>query len=128
MKDKTTIRFIFKDGSNRELPMILGQIPVLSRAYWSKRDFTATTLDIPVNSGAYTIETFEVGRYVLYKRVPNYWAKDLPQARGLYNFEHVRYEYFRDMGADSCDGTGLARYDHMRNAIHKELTEPKLFT
>ena len=96
VRDPLTVRFVFKDGTNRELPNILGQLPVLSKAYWSNRDFTATTLDIPVGSGAYTIDTFEVGRYIVYKRVPNYWAADLPVNRGSNNFDNIRVEYFRD--------------------------------
>ena len=95
-KDKSTVRFTFKNDSNRELPMILGQLPVLSKAYWSKRDFTATTLDKPVTSGPYLIESFEVGRNIQYKRDPNYWGKDLTVNRGFYNFERIRVEYFRD--------------------------------
>ena len=96
VKDKQTIRFVFKDGSNTELPLILGQIPVISKAYWSKSDFTATTLDVPVGSGPYTIESFEVGRYIVYKRVPNFWGADLPVNRGTNNFDRIRVEYFRD--------------------------------
>jgi len=95
-KDAKTARFTFKSGTNRELPSILGQLPVLSKAYWSTRDFTATTLDIPVGSGAYTIESYEIGRHVLYKRVPKYWAADLPVNRGMNNFDRIRVEYFRD--------------------------------
>lgn len=94
--DPRTIKFTLKSTENAKLPLLLAQLPVLSKAYWTDRDFTATTLDIPVSSGPYTIDSFEVGRYVQYKRVENYWAKDLPHARGMYNFEHVRYEYFRD--------------------------------
>ncbi len=96
VKDKLTARFTFKTNTNRELPAIVGQMPVLPKSYWSKRDFTATTLDTPLASGPYTIESFEVGRYVLYKRVPKYWAADLPVMRGRYNFDKVRVEYFRD--------------------------------
>lgn len=96
VKDKLTARFVFKNGTNRELPGILGQLPVLPKAYWSRRDFAATTLDVPLASGPYTIESFEVGRYVLYKRAGKYWAADLPVNRGLYNFDKIRVEYFRD--------------------------------
>jgi microcin C transport system substrate-binding protein len=95
-KNARTARFTFKSGTNRELPSILGQLPVLSKAYWSTRDFTATTLDIPVGSGAYTIESYEIGRHVLYKRVPKYWAANLPVNRGMNNFDRIRVEYFRD--------------------------------
>lgn len=90
------VRFTFKTTTNRELPILLGGLPVLSEAYWKDRDFAATTLQVPVTSGIYTIETFDVGRYVTYRRQDNYWAKDLPVVRGQYNFDRVRVEYFRD--------------------------------
>jgi microcin C transport system substrate-binding protein len=96
VKDKLTARFVFKTSTNRELPAILGQLPILSKAYWSTRDFAETTLDVPVASGPYTIESFEVGRYVLFKRDPKYWAANLPVSRGTSNFDHIRVEYFRD--------------------------------
>jgi microcin C transport system substrate-binding protein len=96
VRTPTTVRFIFKTKDNPELASIIGQIPVLSKAYWSKRDFEATTLDNPVSNGPYTIDTFEIGRQITYKRNPNYWARDLPAMRGRYNFDRVRFEYYRD--------------------------------
>jgi microcin C transport system substrate-binding protein len=94
--DPHTVRFTFKTKVNRELPLLLGGLPVLSEAYWKDKDFAATTLKVPVTSGAYTIETFDVGRYITYRRLDNYWAKDLPVMRGQDNFDRVRIEYFRD--------------------------------
>jgi microcin C transport system substrate-binding protein len=94
--DARTVRFSFKTGKNKELPIILGQLPILSKAYWSNRDFTATTLEIPVTSGPYTIESFEPGRFVVAKRRDDYWGKNLAVTRGFNNFERIRYEYFRD--------------------------------
>jgi microcin C transport system substrate-binding protein len=91
-----TVKFSFKTDKNKELPIILGQLPVLSKAYWSTRDFTETTLDVPVISGPYTIESFEPGRFVIAKRRDDYWAKNLAVTRGFNNFERIRYEYFRD--------------------------------
>jgi len=96
VKDKQTVRFVFKHGNNGELPAILGQLPVIPKSYWSKRDFTATTLDIPVVSGPYVVDTFEVGRNVVYKRVAKYWGETLPVHRGTHNFDRIRVEYFRD--------------------------------
>ena len=91
------IRFVFKEGSqNRELPLILGQLPILSKAYWEQRDFTQTTSEIPVSSGPYIIDSFDMGKHIIYKKNPNYWAKDLNVNRGYYNFQKLRYEYFRD--------------------------------
>lgn len=95
-RDARTVRFIHKTTTNNELPSILGQVPVLSKAYWEKRDFEATTLDIPVSSGPYVIDTYEVGRHIAYKRNDKYWGKDLPLLRGRFNFDRIRYEYFRD--------------------------------
>jgi microcin C transport system substrate-binding protein len=94
--DARTVKFALKSTQNAKLPLLLGALPVLSKTYWKDRDFTATTLDIPVGSGPYTIEGFEVGRHVTYKRLDNYWGNNAPALRGHYNFERVRYEYFRD--------------------------------
>src|ERR1041384_7516159 len=72
------VRFSFKNADNRELPQILGQMPVLSKAYWSNRDFAKTTLEQPLGSGAYKIDSFDPGRSVTYRRVADYWGEDLP--------------------------------------------------
>ncbi len=90
------VLFVFKPGDNRELPLILGQMPVFSKKYWQDRDFSATTLEPPVGSGPYKVAGFETGRYVVYERDPDYWAKDLPPVRGFYNFDKIRYDYYRD--------------------------------
>ena len=65
------MRFAFSEGMNRELPLIVGQLPVLSKAYWQSRDFTRTTLDPPLGSGAYRVEAAEQGRSITYRRVPD---------------------------------------------------------
>jgi microcin C transport system substrate-binding protein len=88
--------FRFKDDTNRELALIVGQMPVLPRHWWDGRDFARPTLDVPLGSGPYRIERFEAGRSVTYRRVPDYWARDLPTSRGTSNFDAMRYEYFRD--------------------------------
>jgi microcin C transport system substrate-binding protein len=90
------VRFFFSAGQNRELPLIMGQMPVLSKAYWEQRDFESTTLEPPLGSGPYRIERFEPGRFVLYSRADRYWAEDLPVNRGFHNFERIRYDYYRD--------------------------------
>ncbi len=91
-----TVRFAFKGGENRELPVIVGQLPVLSKAYWAERDFAKTTLDAPLGSGPYRVESFEPGRSITYRRVPNYWAAALPVNAGRFNFDTIRYDYYRD--------------------------------
>ena len=89
-------KFAFGAGDNRELPLILGQLPVLSKAYWSKRDFEKTTLEPGLGSGAYKLESFEPGRSITYRRVKDYWAAKLPVKVGTNNFETIRYDYYRD--------------------------------
>jgi microcin C transport system substrate-binding protein len=90
------VRFYFKSAENRELPQILGEMPVLSKAYWSGRDFEKTTLDPPLGSGPYKIESVDPGRSITYRRVADYWAADLPVNKGRYNVDVIRYDYYRD--------------------------------
>ncbi|MGE0714180.1 MAG: extracellular solute-binding protein [Alphaproteobacteria bacterium] len=90
------VRFTFKGNDNPELPLIVGQLPVLSRAYWSTRDFEKTTLDAPLGSGAYVVESVDPGRSITYRRVPGHWADGVPAQKGQYNFERIRYDYYRD--------------------------------
>lgn len=88
--------FRFRDNTNRELPLILGQMPVLPKHWWEGRDFGKPTLEVPLGSGPYRIERFEPGRNVVYRRVEDYWGRDLPTMKGTNNFGAMRYEYFRD--------------------------------
>jgi microcin C transport system substrate-binding protein len=90
------VRFHFRTGDNRELPQIVGEMQVLSKAYWSTRDFEKTTLDTPMGSGPYTIAAVDPGRSITYRRDPNYWAKDLGVNAGRFNFDTIRYDYYRD--------------------------------
>ncbi len=90
------VKFHFAPGDNRELPLIVGQMPVLSKAYWSKRDFEKTTLEPPLGSGAYAVESLEPGRSITYRRVKNYWGARLPVNVGRDNFDVIRYDYYRD--------------------------------
>lgn len=90
------VRFAFDGGVNQELPLIIGQMPVLPEHYWADRDFTATTLEPPLGSGPYRVKSFEPGRFIVYERVKDWWGADLPVSRGLYNFDEIRYDYYRD--------------------------------
>ncbi|MBA1279375.1 MULTISPECIES: extracellular solute-binding protein [Pseudomonadaceae] len=90
------VRFDFKHGGNRELPLILGQLPVLPKHWWAERDFTSGSMEPPLGSGPYRIERAEAGRSVRYARVEDYWGKDLAVNRGFYNFDHVHHDYYRD--------------------------------
>ncbi len=88
--------FHFKNADNHELPQILGEIAVLPEHWWKGRDFSAGLSDPPLGSGPYQVDHVDMGRTIIYKRVPNYWAANLPTARGLSNFDTIRYDYFRD--------------------------------
>ena len=90
------VGFRFKATTNRELPLILGQLPVLPKAWWQGRDFSKPLAEAPLGSGPYRVADFELGRSVTLALVPNYWAKDLPTGKGLANFGRMRTEYFRD--------------------------------
>ncbi len=94
--DARTVRFVFEPGENRELPLILGELTVLPKHYWQSRDFEKTTLDPPLGSGPYKIGRFEAGRFVEYERAENYWAAKLPVNAGRWNFDVLRFNYFRD--------------------------------
>jgi len=98
------IMFTFDAPGNRELPGILGQLFVLPKHWWEgtdaagkKRDVTATTLELPLGSGAYKFKSFEVARRTVFERVKDYWARNLPANVGRDNFDEIRYEYFRDL-------------------------------
>ena len=94
--DAHTIKFEFDGPPNRELPQIVGQIEVFSKAYWEDRDFEQTTLDPPVSSGPYKIVDLEPGRYVVLERDKEYWGAHLPVNVGQYNFDTIRWDYYRD--------------------------------
>jgi microcin C transport system substrate-binding protein len=90
------VTFRFRSTDNRELGLILGQMPVLPAHWWQGRDFARPILDPPLGSGPYRIERFEAGRSVVYRRVENWWARDIPTMKGTQNFDVQRFEYFRD--------------------------------
>ncbi|WP_416898000.1 MAG: extracellular solute-binding protein [Minwuia sp.] len=93
------IRFSFDETGNRELPQIMGQLPVLSKAYWADRDFGATTLEAPMGSGPYRVVEVEPNRRIVLERVEDYWGSDLGINRGRYNYDSILYEYFADRTA-----------------------------
>ncbi len=92
----TTIRFHFTTDTNRELPFMLASLPVLSKAFYAKHDFDDSAHVTPLTSGAYTVKAIDTGRSITYKRVEDYWAKDLPTRKGYYNFDEIRYDVYRD--------------------------------
>ena len=90
------VRFRFTANDNRELPLLVGSLPVLPEHWWATRDFAKPLTEAPLGSGPYRVERFEMGRSVTYARRDDWWARDLPTGRGLDNFDRVHIEYFRD--------------------------------
>ncbi|WP_346829718.1 extracellular solute-binding protein [Pseudomonas abietaniphila] len=95
-EDPLTVLFKFKHNDNRELPLIIGQLPVLPKHWWATRDFNKGNLEIPLGSGPYKVVEVKAGRSVRYERVKDYWGKDLPVNKGLYNFDRLSTDYYRD--------------------------------
>lgn len=88
--------FKFKHKGSREMPLILGQLPVLPKHFWADRDFSKGNLEFPLGSGPYKVVDVKAGRSVRYERVKDYWAKDLPINKGFYNFDVLTTDYYRD--------------------------------
>jgi peptide/nickel transport system substrate-binding protein len=97
--DDWTVRYDLSGANDRELPLTLAIMPVLSRAHTDGEHFEDQTLQIPVGSGPYRVAEVKPGERLALERDPNYWAKDLPISRGLYNFDEIRIDYFRDATA-----------------------------
>ena len=97
--DAWTVAYDLSGANDRELPLTLAIMPVLSRAHVDAEHFEDQTLQIPVGSGPYRVAEVKPGERLVLERDPNYWAKDLPIARGLYNFDRIRIDYYRDATA-----------------------------
>ena len=95
-ESKNKVKFIFKGNANLELPLIVGQLPVLPKHYWENKNFEETSMEIPIGSGPYNIKNFEPGRSVTYELNLNYWGKNIPIKKGTENFGLIRYEYYKD--------------------------------
>lgn len=94
--DERTVRFVFKDGSDRELPLIMGLMPILPKHATDPEKFEATSFAPPIGSGPYVVADVRPGERITYRRNPSWWGARLPINRGLYNFDEVRVDYYRD--------------------------------
>jgi len=94
--DDHTVVARFADKRGRDVPLFLAGLPIFSKAYYSKQPFDQSTLEIPLGSGAYKVGRFEVGHFIEFERVKDWWGGNLPVARGQNNFDVVRFEYYRD--------------------------------
>jgi microcin C transport system substrate-binding protein len=90
------ITFIFSKVGNTELPFIIGQLPIIPKSDWVKKKFEETTLQKPMGSGPYEVESVDPGHSITYVRVKNWWGAALPINKGRYNFDRIRYDYYRD--------------------------------
>ncbi len=94
-----SVTFRFKDNRNRELPLIMGLMPILSRASFQEREFGRVSLTPVMGSGPYIVDKVNPGRSIQYRRIKNHWAENLLAQKGQYNFDIVRYDYYRDDSA-----------------------------
>ncbi len=111
--DDATLVVTFTERRGRDVPLYVAGLPIFSKAYYDKRPFEESTLEIPLGSGPYKVGRFEAGRFIEYDRVKDWWGKDLPVSRGSFNFDTVRYEFYRDRDVAFEGFTG-------RNYLYRE--------
>jgi microcin C transport system substrate-binding protein len=111
--DDATLIVTFAAKRARDVPLYVASLPIFSKAYYATRPFDESTLDIPLGAGPYKVGKFEVNRYIEFERVRDWWGADLPVSRGYYNFDIVRYEFYRDRDVAFEGFTG-------RNYLYRE--------
>jgi microcin C transport system substrate-binding protein len=110
--DEHTVRFDFA-SANPELPLVVGGMPVFSRAWGRGKAFDQVVSEVPIGSGPYRIANPRMGRDITYTRDPNYWGADLPVRRGLFNFDRVSFKIYLD-DTSRFEGLKAGEYDFMR--------------
>lgn len=116
------VRMHLKSKNNTEMPLILAQLPIYSGKDWQKRDFSRITMQPILGSGPYLIEKIDAGRSISYKRNPQYWGKDLAVNKGRYNFDRIKYVYYRNLDV-AFEGFKSGQY-----TLHEEYTARKWVT
>ncbi len=91
-----TVKFTFKPEGDREMPLIMGLMPILPKHIYSVETFEKTTLKAPTGSGPYLVDKIDAGASISFKRNPNYWGRDLAVNRGRYNLDHFTHIFYRD--------------------------------
>jgi microcin C transport system substrate-binding protein len=94
--DDATLVVTFAAKRGRDVPLLVAGLPIFSQAYYATRPFDESSLDVPLGNGPYKVGRFEVGRYIELDRVKDWWGADLPVSRGFYNFDTVRFDFYRD--------------------------------
>jgi microcin C transport system substrate-binding protein len=95
-QDERTVTVHFAPKRGRDVPLFVAGLPIFSRAYYSKQPFDQSTMEIPLGCGPYKVGNLNGGHFIEFERVTDWWGAKLPVARGQYNFDRVRYEYYRD--------------------------------
>ena len=98
--DPLTVRFDFGGAPDRELPLILGLMPILARHATDPSTFEETSMTAPTGTGPYRVTAVRPGASVTFARNPDYWGRDLPVNRGLWNFDEIRLDYFREANGE----------------------------
>jgi microcin C transport system substrate-binding protein len=111
--DDATLVVTFAERRGRDVPLYVAGLPIFSKAYYDKRPFDESTLEIPLGSGPYKVGRFEAGRFIEFDRVRDWWGRDLPVSRGSFNFDTLRYEFYRDRDVAFEGFTG-------RNYLYRE--------
>ena len=111
VQDEMTIKFNFK-RKNPELHMIIGDLPIFSRGWLSPEEFSDSFKKEPIASGPYTIKSYEVGKYIIYERNQNYWAKNKPSRKYMYNFDQITIKYYKDMTV-ALEAFKAGEYDYI---------------
>lgn len=112
------VKFTFKTSTNRELPLLVGQLPIISKQYYQTHTFNETTLTPPLSNGPYRISAIVPGRSITYERKKDYWAANLPIMKGRYNFDMIRYDYYRD-DTVAVEALKAGEYDFRKENISK---------
>ena len=113
------VRLSFSGETNKELPLIAGQMSILPKHYWEGCNFEETTLDPPLGSGPYRIAAVEAGRSITYERVDDYWGRDLPVNKGRFNFDRIHFDYYRDQTV-AIEALKAGEFDYRRESSSKD--------
>ncbi len=115
--DRLRVKFSLSEG-NKEMIMALADNYILPKHYWETRDFSEPLNEVPIGSGGYTVSDYKMGQYVVYERLKDYWAKDLPVNKGQNNFDSIRYDYYRDQNV-AFEAFKAGEYDFREENISK---------
>lgn len=111
--DEATLVVTFAARRGRDVPLFVASMPIFSKAYYTAHPFDESSLETPLGSGPYRVGRFEVGRYIEFTRVKDWWGADLPVSRGSYNFDLIRFDFYRDRDVAFEGFTG-------RNYLYRE--------